>query len=263
MHTQQAGLEWHEDLQNLGIQQGLKGRKLNRVSRVSDIMQFMFSRGFRRWKILLGTSVCWKAKLTWSNEPRLSARNTWIRSETKPSFIALINDSWWLQVLEAAVVTSLMKSLSTENGDSEKESWWSQRSHCVLVWAGSPIDGASPCLPPNFLPLPLYFPFLHSACRFLSIFSSLCHVCSSQESMSLLLNFFSLHNVQFNIYLFRISFCVWFLCFRFFKYYGGILPSKCFHSTILFHKMDLNSVVYLLLLVFQFTSSWKMQHHDL
>ena len=31
LQAQQAGLEWHEDLQNLAQQQGLKGKKLNKV----------------------------------------------------------------------------------------------------------------------------------------------------------------------------------------------------------------------------------------
>ena len=31
IETQQAAMEWHEDLQNLAQQQGLKGKKLNKA----------------------------------------------------------------------------------------------------------------------------------------------------------------------------------------------------------------------------------------
>ena len=34
VHSQQAGMEWHEDLQNLAIQQGIKGKKLNKVGAI-------------------------------------------------------------------------------------------------------------------------------------------------------------------------------------------------------------------------------------
>ena len=32
MHAQQAGMEWHEELDTLAINAGLKGKKLNKVS---------------------------------------------------------------------------------------------------------------------------------------------------------------------------------------------------------------------------------------
>ena len=49
IETQQAAMEWHEDLQNLAQQQGLKGKKLNKARNNRIHLAFSCNLQFRQY----------------------------------------------------------------------------------------------------------------------------------------------------------------------------------------------------------------------